>query len=227
MPTQTLQKRNERKWSSLWNRIHQLCCVWQVPNPLRPVDPNRFTGESCCLHLSCCSLLQFPALFSKQSHWTIHMRRRVSRLARGSSEQRRKSVSVRYTNIHLGPQLADPELSKLCRHILSGGKLPPQGQSGVHGLCFTKMKDLPRAVNPGPGWYPPDLESDTKPAGEHNCLRGVPRGVQAAHEPRIRAKQTGALPGLMECGEVSITWKRNVKATSQSGSDKHKGHWIR
>lgn len=41
MPKQTPQKRNERKWSSLWNRIRQFCCVWQVPNPLRPVDPQQ------------------------------------------------------------------------------------------------------------------------------------------------------------------------------------------
>lgn len=41
MPKQTPQKRNGRKWSSLWNRIRQLRCVWQVPNPLRPVDPQQ------------------------------------------------------------------------------------------------------------------------------------------------------------------------------------------
>lgn len=40
MPTQTSQKRNEGKWSSLWNRVH-LCCVCVVPNLLRPADPQQ------------------------------------------------------------------------------------------------------------------------------------------------------------------------------------------
>lgn len=158
------------------------------------------------------------------------MRKHVSHSARGTPPTKfgtsTKRRLARYPNIHLGPQLADSELFKLCCHILSGRKPPAQGQSREHGLCFTKMKDLPRAVNPGPGWYPPDLEPNTKQAGEHNCKLGVLRGAQAAHEPKIRAEQKAALPGLMERGEVSITWK-----TSRQGyltiRIRHKGHWIR
>lgn len=122
----------------------------------------------CSVALCCNFLLRFQSKAIVRFIWE----RPVSRSARGTPLTKfgtlTKSRLTRYPNIHLGPHLADSEVFRLCCHILSGGKLLPQGQSWEHGLCFTKMKHLPRAVNPGPGWYPPDLEPYTKQAGEHN-----------------------------------------------------------
>lgn len=66
-----------------------------------------------------------------------------------------------FLNIHLGHgatdhsfeiMLSDPEGQTTTPH-------PKVKQwSVLYILCFTKMKNLRRAVNPRPGWYPPDLE---------------------------------------------------------------------
>lgn len=157
------------------------------------------------------------------------MRKRVSLSAQGTPSTKFGTSTKRhracYPNIHLGPQLADSELFKLCCHILSGGKLPPQGQSQEHALCFTKMKDLPRAVNPAPGYIRPTL-SPTQNRQENTIVSAeiweVLSCTQAKNKSRANsssARANGAWQGI------------DHLRTSRQGyltiRIRHKGHRIR
>lgn len=51
-----------------------------------------------------------------------------------------------------------PQPWKCCRNLM-GRKQLPKVKPQVCILCFTKMKNLRRAVNPRPQWSPSDLES--------------------------------------------------------------------
>lgn len=51
-----------------------------------------------------------------------------------------------------------PQPWKCCRNLM-GRKQLPKVKPQVYILCFTKMKNLRRAVNPRPQWSPSDLES--------------------------------------------------------------------
>lgn len=74
-----------------------------------------------------------------------------------------------FLNIHLGHGATDHSFEIMAWYPEGHKTTFPRSSSEVYILCLTKMKNLQRAVNPRPQWYPPDLEPPQNLPRDWDC----------------------------------------------------------